>query len=182
MLEQVALRIGFFLYARIVAELGTLAFAAHQIGMQFLNLSFTFGDGIGVAGTSLVGQMLGRKRPDLAQMYGNIAQRIAMTTAIVLALLILSFRYPLVSLFVSQQSVVNATASIMLILALFQPFQTSSVVMSGARAARAYKYVAKVMLVCVTGIRPCSASWPYTLSPIFSRRWSANCRPRRYPA
>ncbi|MBS5585529.1 MAG: MATE family efflux transporter [Clostridiales bacterium] len=155
MLEQVALRIGFFLYARIVAELGTLAFAAHQIGMQFLNLSFTFGDGIGVAGTSLVGQMLGRKRPDLAQMYGNIAQRIAMTTAIVLALLILSFRYPLVSLFVSQQSVVNATASIMLILALFQPFQTSSVVMSGAlRGAGDTKYVAKVMLVCVTGIRP----------------------------
>ena len=154
-LEQLIMQIGFIMFARTVSGLGTVIFAAHQIGMQFLNLSFTFGDGIGVAGTSLVGQMLGRKRPDLAQMYGNIAQRIAMTTAIVLALLILSFRYPLVSLFVSQQSVVNATASIMLILALFQPFQTSSVVMSGAlRGAGDTKYVAKVMLVCVTGIRP----------------------------
>ena len=155
MLEQIALRIGFFLYARIVAELGTLAFAAHQIGMQFLNLSFTFGDGIGVAGTSLVGQMLGKKRPDLAQMYGKIAQRIAMTTAIILATLILTFRYPLVSLFVSQQSVINTTATIMLILALFQPFQTSAVVVGGAlRGAGDTRYVAKVMLVCVAIIRP----------------------------
>ncbi|MDR0897789.1 MAG: MATE family efflux transporter, partial [Oscillospiraceae bacterium] len=68
MLEQVALRVGFFLYARLVADLGTISFAAHQVCQQFLNLSFNFGDGIGVASTSLVGQMLGRKRPDLAKL------------------------------------------------------------------------------------------------------------------
>ena len=36
MFEQVALRFGFFTYARIVADLGTNAFAAHQICSQFL--------------------------------------------------------------------------------------------------------------------------------------------------
>ncbi len=45
MLEQIAMRIGFFSYAKIVAELGTDAFAAHQIAMKFLNLSFCFADG-----------------------------------------------------------------------------------------------------------------------------------------
>lgn len=78
MLEQVALRIGFFLYARLVADLGTQAYASHVVCMQFLNLSFTFADGIGVASTSLVGQMLGKDRPDLSHVYGKIAQRIAL--------------------------------------------------------------------------------------------------------
>ncbi|MBQ2434134.1 MAG: MATE family efflux transporter, partial [Clostridia bacterium] len=73
MLEQIALRIGFFLYARLVAQLGTQAYASHVVCMQFLNLSFTFADGIGVASTSLVGQMLGKERPDLSHIYGKIA-------------------------------------------------------------------------------------------------------------
>ncbi|HML48401.1 MAG TPA: MATE family efflux transporter, partial [Clostridia bacterium] len=79
MIEQVAMRIGFFAYAMIVAALGTDAFAAHNICMQFLNITFTFGDGIGVASTALVGQNLGQKRPDLSQMYGKMGQRMAMT-------------------------------------------------------------------------------------------------------
>ena len=61
--EQVFIRIGFFLYARIVAGLGVYVYAAHNIAMQFLSLSFSFGDGIGIAGTALVGQSLGEKRP-----------------------------------------------------------------------------------------------------------------------
>ena len=39
MFEQIALRFGFFVYARVVADLGTDAFAAHQICAQFLSLS-----------------------------------------------------------------------------------------------------------------------------------------------
>nr|MBQ4318158.1 MATE family efflux transporter [Clostridia bacterium] len=54
-LEQVAMRIGFFTFAKIVAGLGTDNMAAHQIILQFTTISFTVGDGIGVAGTSLVG-------------------------------------------------------------------------------------------------------------------------------
>jgi len=43
----------------------------------------------------------------------------------------------------------------MLILALFQPFQTSAVVVGGAlRGAGDTRYVAKVMLICVAIIRP----------------------------
>ena len=164
MLEQVMLRIGFFTYARIVADLGTDSFAAHQICMQFLNLSFTFADGIGVAGTSLVGQMLGKKRPDISTIYGKCSQRIAMATAIILASLIVIFRFPLVDLFINtgegNVELVRATAArLMLVVALFQPFQTSSVVFSGClRGAGDTKYVAKVMMLCVALVRPIAAS------------------------
>lgn len=67
--EQVFMRIGFFSFAKIVAALGTIAFATHQICMNIINLSFCFGDGLGVAASSLVGQNLGAKRPDKAIIY-----------------------------------------------------------------------------------------------------------------
>ncbi|MEG0691965.1 MAG: MATE family efflux transporter, partial [Oscillospiraceae bacterium] len=70
MVEQVFLRIGFFAYAKIVAGLGTVAFATHQICMNIINLSFAFGDGLGIASSSLVGQSLGKKRADEAIVYG----------------------------------------------------------------------------------------------------------------
>jgi len=154
-LEQVALRFGFFTYAAIVANLGTAVFAAHQICAQFQNLSFTFGDGIGVAGTSLVGQSLGRKRPDMAKLYGIASQRMAMTVALALAASIVVFRYPLVGIFTDDPYILNLAAGVMLLLAVFQPFQTSSVVVSGAlRGAGDTKFVARVMMLCVGVMRP----------------------------
>ncbi len=158
MLEQLALRFGFFAYARIVADLGTMAFAAHQIGMQFLNISFNFGDGIGVAGTSLVGQSLGRGRPDMAKLYGKASQRLALTAAFALAGLILAFRVPMVGWFTTDAGVIDLAAKVMIMVAIFQPFQTSSVVISGAlRGAGDTAYVAGVMMICVALIRPALA-------------------------
>ena len=164
MIEQIFLRIGFFTYAKIVAGLGTDSFAAHQICMQFLNLSFTFADGIGVAGTSLVGQMLGKKRPDLSVVYGKCSQRLAITTAFILAICIVIFRGPLLTLFIHTEEYANAqhvydlAMRIMLVVALFQPFQTSSVVYSGClRGAGDTRYVAGVMMICVALVRPIAA-------------------------
>ncbi|MDD2648479.1 MAG: MATE family efflux transporter [Eubacteriales bacterium] len=155
MIEQVALRVGFFLYARIVADLGTMPFASHQICMQFLNLTFSIGDGIGAAGTSLVGQMLGRKRPDLSQLYGKAAQRIAFVVSVLLLGLLIVLRYPLVGLFSNEADVIALSAQVMIIVALFQPMQTTSVVISGClRGAGDTKYVARVMMLCVMVIRP----------------------------
>lgn len=158
MLEQIFMRIGFFSYAKIVANLGTDAFAAHQISMQFLNLSFCFADGLGVAGTSLVGQMLGRKRKDLSHIYGAIAQKFSFVVAIVLATCCITMRGPLVSMFIKStdgETVRTLSEMIMIIVGVFQPFQMLAVVVSGAlRGAGDVKYTARVMMVTVAIMRP----------------------------
>ena len=155
MLEQAALRFGFFVYARICAGLGTDPFAAHQIACQFLNLTFSFADGIGVAGTSLVGQSLGRKRPDLAMIYGRVSQRMAIVVSMTLFSLLIIFRYPLVGLYTQTPHVVEMAAMLMIMVAIFQPLQTSSVVISGClRGAGDTRFVAFIMIMCVSIIRP----------------------------
>ena len=154
-LEQIALRIGFFLFARIVADLGTDNFAAHQICSQFMIITFTFGDGIGVAGTSLVGQNLGRKRPDISMLYGKISQRVALCVSAGIVVVLTLLRYPLVSLFSKEAHIIMLSANLLLILAVTQIFQTTSVVITGClRGAGDTKFVAKVMIICVTILRP----------------------------
>lgn len=159
MVEQVCLRVGFFAYAKIVAGLGTDAFAAHQIDMQFLSLSFSFADGFGVAGTSLVGQMLGQKRKDLAYIYGTLAQRFAFIVSLFIATGCILGRQALVGMFINPEtagpSVRGMAETVMLIVGLFQPFQMVATVVSGAlRGAGDVKYTARVMALTVTLIRP----------------------------
>ena len=52
-LEQVALRAGILMFTRIVASLGTVAYATHQIGINILSLSFTPGQAFGIAASTL---------------------------------------------------------------------------------------------------------------------------------
>ena len=76
--EQLFLRFGFLTYAMIVARLGTTAFAAHQVGMNIISISFAFGDGLSVAAVALVGQSLGERRRDLARVYLSLCQRLGL--------------------------------------------------------------------------------------------------------
>ncbi|MCL1787526.1 MAG: MATE family efflux transporter [Defluviitaleaceae bacterium] len=155
MLEQVSLRFGFFVYAIVVANLGTQALAAHIIGMQLMVLSFTFADGIGAATTSLVGQNLGRHRPDLSSMYGKIGIRLAIICAIILSTLCVLFRFQFASMFSSNPDTVLMAGGLILILATMLPLQTVQLVMGGSlRGAGDNRYVALTMLIAVGIMRP----------------------------
>jgi len=158
-LEQMALRFGFFAYARVVAELGTAEFTAHMIAMQLMGLSFTFADGISAATTSLVGQSLGQKRPDLSIMYGKIGMRLAIICAAMLAItcVLLRYHFPLIFIDdpVADADIIAKAAGVILILAAIMPFQTSQLVMAGSlRGAGDTRYVAMTMLVAVAILRP----------------------------
>lgn len=162
-IEQLGVRFGFFFYARILFSLGTTMYAANQICMQLLNLTFTFGDGLGVAGTALVGQNLGAKRWDLSMLYGKICQRYGVIISVIIGTLIVIFRYPLAGLYIGANTpnadqVIFYAAQTMLVLAAVQPFQISSVVLSGSlRGAGDNLYVAAVATFCVSVVRPVMA-------------------------
>ncbi|MGI6690740.1 MAG: MATE family efflux transporter [Christensenellales bacterium] len=163
MVEQLSMRFGFFMYSRIMYGLGVTLFAAHNICMQFLGITFSFSDGLGIASTSLVGQNLGAKRPDLALLYGKIGQRLALVVSLAIASLTVLFRDPLTALFIDPAShnarlVLDSAEQTMLVVALMQPFQMNSVVLSGClRGAGDNLYVASCMAICVSVIRPLMA-------------------------
>lgn len=153
--EQVFMRIGFLAYAIIVARLGTTSYATHLICMNILNLSFCFGDGFGIAASSLVGQNLGAKRTDLSTLYGKVGQRLAFAVSTLLVFIFIGGRYFLVSLFSNDIEVITLGASIIIIMALSTHAQTSQVVLSGClRGAGDSVFVAITSLLSIGIIRP----------------------------
>ena len=62
------MRVGFLINDRLIAGVGTAAYATNQIVMQVSSLSFTLGDGAASAATSLIGQSLGAGKKEKAKL------------------------------------------------------------------------------------------------------------------
>ena len=72
--EQILMRIGFMLTAIMAANQGTDAMAAHQVGMNIMGLSFSFGDGLQAAAVALIGRSLGAGDEKMAKEFGSICR------------------------------------------------------------------------------------------------------------
>ncbi|MEG1547122.1 MAG: MATE family efflux transporter [Clostridia bacterium] len=155
LVEQLFLRFGFFTFALICANLGTMQFATHQICMNIVHIYFAFAEGIGIAATSLVGQNLGALRPDLSMMYGNMCQRLAITISAVIAVFFVIFRHEVIMLFSPDPQIVSLGATIVLIISVMAMFQSSQSVTFGClRGAGDSKYLAIISFISVGIIRP----------------------------
>ena len=155
MVEAVCLRAGFLILARLIAGIGTNAFAAYQIVGQVTSLSFTLGDGVGTAGTSLVGQSLGAKRKDLAMAHAGVAYRMGFVVSLMLMLVITLFSRQIALLFTTEEEIIySVTLSLYLVIVSMIP-QNGRVVRSGTlRGAGDVKFVAMCALLSVTLLRP----------------------------
>ena len=155
LVEQVFIRIGFMMYVKAVAGLGTLEFATHYIVMQVMSLTFSVGDGLSIATSSLVGQSLGARRTDLAYIHGKVSQRIGFVISLSLAVLIILNRSLIMSLFSRNQEIIALGAQILIILSFIIQFQIAQVITVGSlRGAGDVKFVATLSLVSVTILRP----------------------------
>ncbi len=153
--EQVCLRVGFLVYTMVVVRLGTTPYATHLICMSILNFSFSFGDGIAAAASTLVGLNLGAREIQKAKMYGQIGQRIAGIVSIVLCCFFFFGRYKLLSLYTEDPEVIALGSGIMIIITLVTHIQTAQIVYNGClRGAGDSKYVAKISFCSAVFIRP----------------------------
>lgn len=158
MAEQLFMRIGFLVFTMIVARLGTTAYAAHQIGMNCMQLSFAFGDGFNVAAVSLIGMSLGAKRKDLAAMYGSACQRFGMTFSAIMFVFFFLFGETLFSFFSTDPEIIYLGGVITKILAIRVFLQIRQVITAGClKGAGDTKFVAMVAFISVTIVRPLGA-------------------------
>lgn len=153
--EQLFLRVGFFIFAAIIARLGTTMLATHQIGMNILSISFAFGDGLSVAAITLVGQNMGAGRSDLSKMYGLLCHRCGLAIAAALSLVYIFFGKYIFGIFSDDPEIIMTGSKIMYFLVIIVFLQITQVVFSGClRGAGDVKFTALVSLVSVTTIRP----------------------------
>ncbi len=153
--EQLALRVGLLIYTMTVTALGTNVFAAHQIALTLLNMSFVNGMAFGIAAASLTGQALGKGDPDLARKSAAAARRQGMIGSTAMGALMFLFRHSLVRLFTGDPGIIALAAGVLVIAALLQPFQSSFQVLSGAlRGAGDSLYPALSLTIGIIVVRP----------------------------
>jgi Na+-driven multidrug efflux pump len=153
--EQLALRLGLLIYTITITALGTTVFAAHQIVLSILNMSFVNGQAFGIAATSLSGQALGRGEPEAARDASAACQRMGALVSTVMGIGMFTFKRQLVALFTADPEIIALGAGVMLIVAAIQPFQSSFQIYAGAlRGAGDSLYPAISLAIGILGIRP----------------------------
>ncbi len=132
MLEQVIMRFAMMSFTRVVSGLGTMVFAAHQIGMNIMGLSFSPGMGFGMAATSLVGRSLGGKRPDWAEIYGWQTRYIGTIIATAMGVVFFFGGGLIASLYTDDPAVIANASLALKVIALVQPLQSTQFILAGA--------------------------------------------------
>ena len=159
-IEQAFMRTGMIIYAKTVASLGTVDFATHNIAMNIQAMSFMTGQAFGISGTSLVGQSLGRRRPDMAQAYSSHTRRVGLLIAVLLSLIFFFLGKPIVSLYTNEAEVIKQGARILMYVALVQPLQSSQFILAGAlRGAGDTRATAIISFITILIIRPVLAAY-----------------------
>lgn len=130
--EQVAMQGGRIVFTFMLAGVGAVQFAAHQIAVQAESISFMPGFGFSVAAMTLTGVQLGRGLAHRAEQYVWLTNRIALIGMAAMGLVFLLFARPLTGLFIDDPAVVHWGTLLVMIAALEQPTIAVTYVLGGA--------------------------------------------------
>lgn len=153
--EQVLMRIGFMLTAIMAADQGTAAMAAHQVGMNIMGLSFSFGDGLQATAVALIGYSLGAKDPEKAKDYGRTCRLIGGVISVILAIVYFFGAGTLMRLFFREdKEIVKIGIHIMYVIIFVVILQIAQVIYMGClRGAGDTLYTAIASTISVTIMR-----------------------------
>jgi multidrug resistance protein, MATE family len=129
--EQLIFRLGMLVYIRLVAALGTVAFAAHQVALNAESISFMPGYGFAVATTTLVGQGLGARDPERAERDAYTAGYIGAGLMSVMGVCFILFPEALISFFTTDPEVIDQGVEPLRLAGLAQPFLAAMMVFGG---------------------------------------------------
>lgn len=130
-METLFMRVGQMSYAAVVAGLGTVAFAAHQLALTSESISYMPGFGFSVAATTLVGQGLGARDPDRAQAGGYESLRLSMMSMTFMGLMFVLFAPQFLGIFTSDPLVVEQGEWPLRLVGLSQPMLACAMVLAG---------------------------------------------------
>lgn len=152
--EQILMRIGFMMTSLMAAHQGNDAMAAHQVAMNIMGLSFSFGDGLQAAAVALIGRSLGENDPELAKKYGSTCRKVGAAISAVLSVLYFFGARPLYQLYFEEPKIVSIGVGIMRVIIFIVILQISQVIYMGClRGAGDTLYTAVASTISVTVIR-----------------------------
>ncbi len=155
LLEQVIMRVGMMVFTLIVTSLGDVSYATHNIAMNIQSMSFTTGMSFGIAATTLTGQTLGRKRPDLSRWYVRQTIRMSYVASFVVAIVMFFFGRNIASVYSKELEVLTLAAMVLRIIAVANPLSNTRFVYNSAlRGAGDARFTAVSTFLGIVVVRP----------------------------
>jgi len=127
-IEQMLMQFALISVTTVITGLGTVQYAAHNVSLRVMSLSYLPGWGFAVAASALVGQSLGAHDPRRAQASVHAALRLAFGIMVFLGAALYVLAEPISQLFTDDPGVVAASVSAIHVAALAQPIMAVSFV------------------------------------------------------
>lgn len=132
----------FAIVALLVAPLGPMIVAAHQVAINFSSLIFMLPMSIGAATSIRVGYRLGEHSTDGAKVASRVGLLVALAMSLTSALLTVLFREQIALLYTDNREVIDLAMQLLLLAAIYQCMDAIQVVAAGA--LRGYKDMAAI--------------------------------------
>jgi putative MATE family efflux protein len=153
-MENLIMQGGFLVIQIMVVTIGTMQSAAYQIGGNIHSLAFMPIFGFAITTTATVGQNLGKKNYDNAEIYAFESKRMAIIVGFCAGILEFILAEPLARLYTNDPEVIKICVIVVRGFALIEPFMGIEKVSAAAmRAAGDIKYVLITAIVALWSFR-----------------------------
>lgn len=152
--ERIFQQAGIMVYTKIVLLYGTVAYAAHQVGLSIESLSFLPGYGFAIAAATMVGQSIGAGKYVRAKMENWEANRLAAGVMATMGVFFFFFPYVLLRTFTTDVSVIELGTIFLRIVALLQiPLALTMVLAGSLRGAGDTPFIMWATTIGMWGVR-----------------------------
>ncbi len=152
--ERIVQQAGIFIYTKLVLLYGTVAYAAHQVGLSIESFSFLPGYGLAIAAATMVGQSIGAGKYTRAKLENWEANRLAIAIMAGMGLIFFFFPYPLLRAFTTDEAVIELGTMFLQIVALLQvPLALTMVLAGSLRGAGDTRFIMGATMIGMWGVR-----------------------------
>ncbi len=135
-LERFSFRIAMMVFSSIIASLGTVAYAAHQVAINGESISYMPGFGFAVAASTLVGQSLGAQKPERARKSGYLTYKMGAALMAFMGVVFIFFAGDIIGIFTNDPQVIATGTMPLRLVGFTQPLLAAMMIFSsGLRGA-----------------------------------------------
>jgi len=152
--ERIVQQAGIFIYTKLVLLYGTVAYAAHQVGLSIESFSFLPGYGLAIAAATMVGQSIGAGKYTRAKLENWEANRLAIVIMAGMGILFFFFPYTLLRTFTTDEAVIELGTVFLKIVAILQiPLALTMVLAGSLRGAGDTRFIMGATMIGMWGVR-----------------------------
>lgn len=152
--ERIVQQAGIFIYTKLVLLYGTVAYAAHQVGLSIESFSFLPGYGLAIAAATMVGQSIGAGKYTRAKLENWEANRLAIVIMAGMGIVFFFFPYTLLRAFTTDEAVIELGTMFLKIVAVLQiPLALTMVLAGSLRGAGDTRFIMGATMIGMWGVR-----------------------------